>query len=48
LADSPDRLGKRQTRSEVDKLLKANRLDLQMKASGQWDDWQTGKRGANP
>ena len=48
LANSPDRLGKRQTRSEVEKLLKETQLDLQMKAGGQWDDWHTGKRGANP
>ena len=48
LANSPDRLGKRQTRSEVEKLLQETKLDLQMKAAGQWDEWQTGKRGANP
>ncbi len=48
LANRPDRLGKRQTRSEVEKLLKETRLDLQMKAAGQWDDWRSGKRGANP
>ena len=48
LANSPDRLGKRQTRSEVEKLLQETKLDLQMKAAGQWDDWETGKRGANP
>jgi carboxypeptidase Q len=48
LANSPDRLGKRQTRSEVEKLLKETKLDQQMKAAGQWDDWQSGRRGANP
>jgi len=48
LANSSDRLGKRQTRSEVEKLLKQTKLDVQMKAGGQWDDWRTGKRGANP
>jgi Zn-dependent M28 family amino/carboxypeptidase len=48
LANSPDRLAKRQTRPEVEKLLKETKLDVQMKAGGQWDDWQTGKRGANP
>jgi carboxypeptidase Q len=44
LAESPDRL-KRQTRAEVEKLLIDTRLDQQMKAFGQWDDFTAGKRG---
>ncbi len=48
LAEDPDRPAKRQTRSEVEKLLHETKLDLQMKAFGQWDDWKTGKRGASP
>jgi Zn-dependent M28 family amino/carboxypeptidase len=47
LADRPERLAKRQTRSEVEHLLRHTKLDLQMKAFGQWDDWKAGKRGAN-
>lgn len=44
LADSPERL-KRQTRAEVEKLVKDTKLDEQMKAFGQWDDFTKGKRG---
>lgn len=47
LAESPQRLGKRQTRSEVDKLLVDTKLDDQMKAFGQWEEWQEGKRGVH-
>lgn len=35
----------RQTKAEVDKLLKDTKLDEQMKALGQWDDWLSGRRG---
>ena len=35
----------RQTKAEVDKLLKDTKLDEQMKAMGQWDDWVSGRRG---
>jgi len=35
----------RQTKAEVDKLLKDTKLDEQMKALGQWDDWVSGRRG---
>jgi len=44
LADSPQRLP-RQTRAQVEKLLTDTKLDDQMKAFGQWDDWQSGRRG---
>ena len=44
LAESPERL-KRQTRAEVEKLLMDTKLDQQMKAFGQWDDFTSGKRG---
>jgi Zn-dependent M28 family amino/carboxypeptidase len=37
----------RQTRAEVDKLLKDTKLDEQMKAMGQWDDWLSGRRGVS-
>jgi hypothetical protein len=47
LADRPERVGKRQTRAEVDKLLRANKLEVQMRAFDQWDDWQAKKRGAS-
>jgi hypothetical protein len=37
----------RQTKAEVDKLLKDTKLDEQMKALGQWDDWTSGRRGVS-
>ncbi len=37
----------RQTKAEVDKLLKDTKLDEQMKALGQWDDWVSGRRGVS-
>jgi carboxypeptidase Q len=46
LADDPERFGRRLTRSEVHKLLLDTRLDAQMKAFGQWEGWESGKRGA--
>ena len=48
LAESPARPAPRQTRAEVEKLLRATKLDEQMKSFGQWDDWAAGRRGANP
>jgi carboxypeptidase Q len=48
LADAPARPGRQQTRGEVEALLKATKLDGQMKAFGHWDDWVAGKRGFPP
>jgi hypothetical protein len=45
LAESPERPAPRQTRAEVEKLLRDAKLDEQMKSFGQWDDWAAGKRG---
>lgn len=39
-ANREERIGKRQSRSEVDALLKATHLDDQMKAFGQWAAWK--------
>jgi hypothetical protein len=47
LAESPTRPAARQTRAEVENVLKQTKLDDQMKAFGQWDDWLNGKRGVN-
>lgn len=44
LAESPERVP-RQSRAEVEKLLKDTKLDEQMKAFGQWDDFTAGRRG---
>lgn len=45
LANSNGRPGPRQSRAEVEKLIRDTRLDEQMKAFGQWADWEAGKRG---
>jgi len=44
LADSPERLP-RYTRDQVMKLAIDTKLDQQMKAFGQWDDFTAGRRG---
>jgi len=45
LANAADRLGPRQSRAEVEKVLKANGLDAQMKTYGLWKEWEEGRRG---
>lgn len=47
LAESPEPFGKRLSRDEVQKLLIDTKLDVQMKAFGQWDDWQSNRRGVS-
>lgn len=44
VAEDSDR-PRRQTRAEVQKLLLDTKLDEQLKAFGQWADFQSGKRG---
>jgi hypothetical protein len=46
LANADARLP-RQSKAEVDRLLKDTKLDEQMKAMGQWDDWLAGRRGVS-
>jgi hypothetical protein len=45
LANSAIRPAKRQNRVEVEQLLKTTKLDEQMKAFGQWEDWIMRRRG---
>jgi carboxypeptidase Q len=45
LADAPERPAKRQSRAEVEKLLKDTKLNEQMKVFGQWADFEAGRRG---
>jgi carboxypeptidase Q len=45
IADSPERLGPRQERAQIETLMKETHLDDQMKAFGLWDAWAGGKRG---
>lgn len=45
LAEMPEPFGVRQTRAQVEQLLKATKLDEQMKGLDQWDSWLSGNRG---
>ena len=45
VADAPERIGKRQSRAEVEELLKRTGLDEQIKLFGGWADWESGLRG---
>jgi len=45
LAAMPERPAARQTRAEVEELLRKSGLDAQMRAFGQWEAWTAGKRG---
>jgi Zn-dependent M28 family amino/carboxypeptidase len=44
-AENPERPAGHQDRQQVEKLLKNTKLDEQMKAFGQWEDYKSGKRG---
>jgi carboxypeptidase Q len=45
LADAEQRIGIRQTRAEIELLLRGTGLDSQMKRSGLWPAWVDGQRG---
>ena len=47
-ADRTEPIGKRQTRAELDALIKETGLDQQLKLLGYWDAWQSGERGRKP
>jgi carboxypeptidase Q len=48
LADRPNPLGKRLSRTELETLMKESGLDQQMKSMGYWQDWLKGTRGRQP
>ena len=45
IANAPGRLGPRQSRSEIETLMKETTLDTQMQTLDLWPEWQAGKRG---
>ena len=45
IANAPARVGRRQSRSEVERVLVKSGLAEQMKIYGLWSDWESGKRG---
>lgn len=48
IADSPERLGGRETRAQIQALLSRSGLAPAMKALGIWRQWQEGERGRRP
>ena len=45
IANADQRIGPRQTRGEIEQLMRDTHLDQQLKDLGMWSDWETGKRG---
>ena len=45
IADRPEPIGPRQTRAEVEALMKRTGLEEELKAMGYWAQWQSGTRG---
>lgn len=45
LADMPEKLGVRQSRAQVARLLERTGMEKQMKQMNMWQDWADGKRG---
>ena len=45
IADAPERIARRQTRAEVEQLMKQTGLDGQIKLFGGWEEWEKGTRG---
>ena len=45
IANAPSRVGKRQSRAEVEEVLGKSGIAQQMKTYGLWADWERGKRG---
>jgi carboxypeptidase Q len=48
LADHNGPFGKRQSRAEIEGVLRETGLDQQLKAMGYWDGWQNATRGRKP
>jgi hypothetical protein len=48
IAERAELLGHRQTRAEIESLLKTTRLDELMKTRPFWDDWESGRIGRQP
>ena len=45
IANAPARIGRRQSRAEVARVLEKSGLAGQMKTYSLWADWESGKRG---
>ena len=45
IADLPQRIAPRLSRTEIEQIMRETHLDDQMKGSGLWQEWQSGERG---
>ncbi|MBZ5535887.1 MAG: M20/M25/M40 family metallo-hydrolase [Acidobacteriia bacterium] len=45
IAERPERIGKRQSRTQVEALMAETQLDQVMKTFGLWPEWESGQRG---
>ncbi|HVA18096.1 MAG TPA: M28 family peptidase, partial [Candidatus Dormibacteraeota bacterium] len=48
VADLPQRLGVRQSRKQIEQLMRSTDLEKEMKETGFWPMWVDGKRGRQP
>ncbi len=48
LADSPERVGTRQSRAQIEQLMRDTGLDQEMKKMGFWPLWERSERGRQP
>jgi len=48
LADRTEPIGKRQSRAEVEALMKETGLDKELQLNGMWAGFQSGERGRKP
>jgi len=48
LADGEERIGSRQSRAQIEELLKQTGLDKEMKDAGFWPLWEKSDRGREP
>ncbi|HXY00474.1 MAG TPA: hypothetical protein VEI54_06110, partial [Candidatus Limnocylindrales bacterium] len=48
IADHAEPIGRRQTRAELEELMKETGLDKELQALGLWSDFQSGARGRRP
>ena len=48
IADDSERIAPRQSRAQIERLLRETGLEQQMKLEGFWPEWQSGSRGRRP
>ncbi|MGH9804038.1 MAG: M20/M25/M40 family metallo-hydrolase [Candidatus Acidiferrales bacterium] len=48
IAERPEKLGLRQSRADIERLLRETGLDQQLRLFEMWEDWADGRRGRQP